>query len=90
MPTAWAGVKPWNGKPNPVKLVATVVVRNVAVQPSSRLRASRPYITISPERMPIKLSATCTNVKIAKNMGSLQQELLTGYGFRNASRSALT
>jgi len=52
----------WNGKPNPVTLVATVLARKSAVQPSSRFPVSRPYRTTSPEPIPTRLITTCTNV----------------------------
>src|SRR5712692_3403657 len=35
MPTPWDGMKRWNGNRNPVTLVATVLTRKIAVQPSS-------------------------------------------------------
>jgi hypothetical protein len=58
MPTAIAGVKPWNGKKNPVTLVATVVNRKNEVQWSRRLLVSNPNITTSPERIATRLIAT--------------------------------
>jgi len=42
MPTPWDGIKWWTGKKNPVTLVATVVVKNSAVQPSSRFPEREP------------------------------------------------
>jgi hypothetical protein len=64
-PTTWDARSSWNGKRNPVTLVSTVLVRKVAVQPSSRFAVKNPYTTIRPEAIPIKLMATCTNVNIA-------------------------
>src|SRR6476660_8439477 len=52
------------GKRKPVTLVSTVVIRKTAVHPSSRLPVSMPHTTIRPVPMPIRLSATCTNVKV--------------------------
>ena len=58
IPSAIAGVKPWNGKKKPVTLVATVVIRNRLVQPSRRLPASIPNRTIKPVKIPTKLIST--------------------------------
>src|SRR5579864_5438732 len=63
-PTTWDARRPRNGKRNPVTLVNTVLVRKVAVQPSSRFAVKNPYTTIRPEAIPIKLIATCTKVNI--------------------------
>ena len=64
MPTPCDGKKRWNGKRNPVTLVATVLTRKSAVQPSSRFQASSPNTTTNPEKIPIKLSTTCTKVNV--------------------------
>src|SRR6266850_3328265 len=64
MPTPWDGKNLWNGKKNPVTLVSTVVTRNSAVQPSSRFPPSSPNTTTNPEKIPIKLNTTCTNVNV--------------------------
>src|ERR1700690_1997818 len=64
VPTAYDGLNPWYGKKYPVTLVSTVVLRNTAVIPSSLFAESRPNATMSPERIPIRLIATCTNVKV--------------------------
>jgi hypothetical protein len=48
MPTAIAGVKPRNGKKNPVTLVDAVVARNNAVQRGKRFAASSPESTPKP------------------------------------------
>ena len=64
MPTPCDGKNLWNGKRNPVTLVSTVVNRNSAVQPSSRFAASSPNTTTNPERIPVKLNTTCTNVNV--------------------------
>src|SRR6266550_1417345 len=64
MPTPWDGENAKNGNPNPVALVATVVARNTAVQPSQRFPASKPASTTRPEPIPTRLTATCTNVNV--------------------------
>jgi hypothetical protein len=64
IPNASAGVNPLNGKKNPVTLVAAVVIRNIAVQLSSRFSANSPNTTTNPEKIPIKLNTTCTKVKV--------------------------
>src|SRR5262245_28579531 len=53
-----------NGKKNPVTLVATVLARKTAVQPSSRRAVSSPHRTTNPERIPSRLTATCPKVKV--------------------------
>jgi hypothetical protein len=60
-----AGVKPWNGKKKPVTLVAPVVARNRTAQRSSRFWASIPNMTTKPERIPIRLIATCIAVNVS-------------------------
>src|SRR6266568_6692188 len=64
MPTPWDGKKRWNGKKNPVTFVSTVVTRNSAVQASRRFVASKPNTTTNPDKIPIKLNATCTKVSV--------------------------
>src|SRR5260370_29394859 len=64
MPTPWDGKKRWNGKKNPVTFVSTVVTRNSAVQASRRFAASKPNTTTNPDKIPIKLNATCTKVSV--------------------------
>src|SRR5882762_4727134 len=64
MPTPCDGKNLWNGKRKPVTLVSTVVTRNSAVQPSSRFPPSRPNTATNPDKIPSKLSTTCTNVKV--------------------------
>src|SRR5205823_12034940 len=64
MPTPSAGVKPWKGKKKPVKLVATVVARKSSVKPFIGFAVSSPNRTTNPDRIPIKLSSTCTAVKV--------------------------
>jgi len=44
IPRAIAGVKPWNGKKNPVTLVATVVIRSHFIHPSSLFPARWPAL----------------------------------------------
>src|ERR1017187_160102 len=51
------------GKPKPVTLVATVVTRKSAVHLSSRRPAISPNSTTSPDRIPTRLTMTCTVVK---------------------------
>jgi hypothetical protein len=46
------------GKPNPVKLVATVLARKSAVQPSSLRAVRRPNTTTNPERIPKYTAST--------------------------------
>jgi hypothetical protein len=43
---------------NPVTLVKIVVARNAAVQPGNAIPLNRPYKTMRPDRIPIKLRAT--------------------------------
>src|SRR6266850_3802730 len=64
MPTPCDGKNLWNGKRNPVTLVSTVVTKNSGVQPSSRLPPSSPNTTTNPDKIPIKLSTTCTKVNV--------------------------
>src|SRR6266436_3166428 len=64
MPTLCDGNRWPTGKPNPVTLVATVVARKSAVQPSSRFPVSRPNMTTNPEPIPTKLNNTCTKVNV--------------------------
>src|SRR5260370_41450620 len=64
MPTTWDGNKWSNGKPNAVTLVATVLTRKSAVQPSSRFPASSPNMTTNPEKIPTRLNTTCTKVNV--------------------------
>ena len=45
-------------------LVATVVARKTAVQRSSRLELRNPYITSTPELIPIRLIRTCSRVNV--------------------------
>jgi hypothetical protein len=58
MPTPVDGMKWWTGKKKPVTLVKTVVVRNQAVQLSSRLFVSKPKVTTIPVTIPIRLIRT--------------------------------
>jgi hypothetical protein len=51
-------------KRNPVTLVKTVVKRKIAVHPSKRFPAISPNVTMKPERIPMRLIATCTSVKV--------------------------
>jgi hypothetical protein len=60
------GVMPLIGKPNPIMLVATVVVRKKIVQPSSLLFAIIPNRTMNPETIAAKLIATWTIVKAGR------------------------
>jgi hypothetical protein len=55
---AWEGKNLWNGKRNPVTLVATVVTRNVAVQPFECFADRSAKKTIKPAKIPTKLNAT--------------------------------
>jgi hypothetical protein len=64
MPTPGDGKKRWNGKRDPVTLVATVLARKSAVQRSSRFALSSPNTTTNPEPIPTKLSTTCTKVNV--------------------------
>jgi hypothetical protein len=52
------------GKPKPVTLVATVVARKSAVQPSSRFPVSSPKTTTNPDAIPTRLIKTCTRVNV--------------------------
>src|SRR6202051_3641186 len=64
MPSTWEGNNLWKGKKNPVTLVSAVLVRKMAVQPSKRFEANSPNTTTKPEKIPIKLNATCAKVKV--------------------------
>jgi hypothetical protein len=57
-PTTWDGNNLWNGNMNPVTLVATVVTRKSAVQPSSFLPAISPNKTTDPDKIPVRLITT--------------------------------
>src|SRR4029077_15853176 len=62
MPNTWDGRSPWKGKKKPVALVNIVVAKKSLVQPSSYSPVSIPNTTMNPEKIPIKLNTTCTNV----------------------------
>src|SRR5712691_11883898 len=64
MPAPCDAKKRWSGKRNAVTLVVTVLTRKSAVQPSSRFPTSSPNTTTNPEKIPIKLSTTCTKVNV--------------------------
>src|SRR5450755_576013 len=55
----------WNGNPNPVTLVNTVVARKIAVHPLSCFPAISPSITTRPERIPTRLIRTWMSVYVA-------------------------
>src|ERR1700722_1368918 len=61
-PTPSPGVKPWKGKPKPVRLVASVVTKKMGTQLSIGFAVSSPYKTTKPDSKPIRLNTTCTNV----------------------------
>src|SRR5580658_1446318 len=63
MPTPSAGVKPWMGNKNPVRLVSTVVSRKSAVVSGSRFEANIPPTTTSPLPMAISVMTTWKSVK---------------------------
>lgn len=65
MPTARDGRKRWNGKRNPVPLLATAVHKKTAVQPSNRLEV-RPNATTKPATIPTKLNKTRKKVNTLK------------------------
>ena len=65
MPTMCDGNGCSTGKPNPVTLVATVVIRKSAVHPSSCFPPRRPIRTTNPAPIPTRLSTKCTNVKVS-------------------------
>src|SRR5437660_11550462 len=59
------GVTPWNGKKRkPVTLVRMVVHRKSEVRPSMRLPPSKHKPTTIPERIPMRLIATCKKVRV--------------------------
>jgi len=58
MPTAWEGINLWNGKRNPVTLVANVVQRNTEVQPFDSFVDRNAETTTKPVTIPTKLNAT--------------------------------
>src|ERR1700687_108643 len=64
MPTPWDGKNLWNGKKNPVTLVATVLVKKRAVQPSDIFAPSSSNPTTNPEMIPTRLIATWTKVSV--------------------------
>jgi hypothetical protein len=49
---------------NPVKLVATVAIRNYPVQPSSLFPEIMPNTTTKPEKIPARLNTTWKKVKV--------------------------
>src|SRR5208283_3598384 len=63
---------------NPVTLVATVVVRKIAVQPSSCLPLRSPYSTTNPEPIPARLMITCSRVNVEVVMPRIMVRLLSG------------
>jgi len=63
IPTLKAGVKPWMGKRNPVKLVSAVVKRKSAVVTGKRFEANIPPTTISPLPIATRVIMTCKIVK---------------------------
>src|SRR5271166_1736598 len=67
-PTMYEGFRPSNGNRKPVRLVSTVVVKKIAVQPSRRLPLSRPYRTMNPEPIPARLMMTCSKVKVDRDI----------------------
>src|ERR1700720_3506934 len=66
MPTPWDGKNLWNGNKNPVRLVAAVVSRNVAVQLFDCFPEISANTTTKPARIPTKLRATCKRVNAGK------------------------
>src|SRR5689334_4276623 len=68
MPTTCDGRRWSNGKPKPVTLVAIVVRRKTAVQPSRRCPPSMPAATTSPDPIATRLIATWTSVYVAVDM----------------------
>src|SRR5271157_3889318 len=71
--------KRWSiGNRNPVTLVNTVVVRKIAVQPSSRLPLRSPYSTTNPEPIPARLMITCSRVNVEVVMPRIMMRLLPG------------
>src|SRR5262249_11898450 len=63
IPTPKAGVKPWMGKRNPVKLVSAVVMRKSAVVAGNLFEANIPPTTISPLPIATRVIMTCEIVK---------------------------
>src|SRR5882762_10835109 len=63
-PTTCDGNNLWNGNMNPVTLVATVVSRKSAVQPSRLFPAISPNKTTNPDKIPTRLITTWTKVKV--------------------------
>src|SRR5262245_4068705 len=66
MPNPNAGVKPWNGKKNPVMLVKAVNTRKITVATGSRLDDRKPSTTGIPAPMATRLIATCTTVSACR------------------------
>ena len=58
-----AGVKPWMGKINPVKLVSAVAKRKSAVVTGNLFEANIPPTTISPLPIATRVIMTCKIVK---------------------------
>src|SRR5215510_10421172 len=79
IPTMRAGVRPNGASGKPVTPVRIVVTRKVAVQAGSGLPASRPYSTIKPDAIPIRLRMTwiCRNVSVG-----IPQVISAPYGCR--------
>jgi hypothetical protein len=71
MPILCEGKSWWNGKPNPVTLVAAVVARNRAVQLLNRFALSIAYRTTNPEPMPTRLRITWKMVKVDNDIPSI-------------------
>src|SRR5947207_3896166 len=77
--TAWDGRKCATGKPNPVRLVARVLARKIAVQPSSRFAVSNPNTTTNPAPIPTRLMTTWTTVNVVRKLTiHVLSELTTG------------
>src|SRR5262249_34675660 len=73
IPTPKAGVKPWMGKRNPVKLVSAVVKRKSAVVTGNLFEANIPPTTISPLPMATRVVLTCKIVKAPTDIPKIME-----------------
>src|SRR5712691_8075397 len=64
---------------NPVTLVNTVVARKSAVQPGSRCDLNMPPRTTTPEKIPSRLTTTCTAVNVEIDRPTIMVHLLSRF-----------
>src|SRR5215475_12326959 len=78
IPTPKAGVKPWMGKRNPVKLVSAVVKRKRAVVTGKLFEANIPPTTISPLPIATRVIMTCKIVKAPTDIPRIMENPVVG------------